>query len=111
MSREEWGVKRICQDPGCGARFYDLKRNPINCPICGKEFIVDNPGERPRADREAPKKEKDTKKDASESHSDEDDLLEDVEDSVELDDDMLDESDDDTVPLDDIANVASDDES
>ncbi len=110
MAREEWGVKRICQDPGCGARFYDLKRNPINCPVCGKEFFVETPAERPVSDFEAPKKEKDAKKDAPEAQSDEDGLLDDVEDGVELDDDMLDESDEDTVPLDDIANVASDDE-
>lgn len=29
------GTKRTCQSNECGARFYDLNRNPITCPICG----------------------------------------------------------------------------
>ncbi|MDP6573311.1 MAG: TIGR02300 family protein [Rhodospirillales bacterium] len=32
MAKPEWGTKRTCQN--CGARFYDLKRRPITCPIC-----------------------------------------------------------------------------
>ncbi|MCL4768715.1 MAG: TIGR02300 family protein [Hyphomicrobiaceae bacterium] len=28
------GTKRTCQNPECGARFYDLSRDPIVCPIC-----------------------------------------------------------------------------
>lgn len=28
------GTKRTCQNPECGARFYDLNRDPIVCPIC-----------------------------------------------------------------------------
>lgn len=32
MSKPEWGLKRICQS--CGAHFYDMKRNPIECPKC-----------------------------------------------------------------------------
>ncbi len=28
------GTKRTCQNPECGARFYDLNRDPITCPIC-----------------------------------------------------------------------------
>ena len=38
MAKEEWGSKRSCLNPACGARFYDLKRNPIVCPRCGTEF-------------------------------------------------------------------------
>ncbi len=30
------GTKRTCQ--GCGARFYDLNRDPIICPVCGAEY-------------------------------------------------------------------------
>jgi len=29
------GTKRTCQSSECGARFYDLDRTPIVCPICG----------------------------------------------------------------------------
>ena len=32
MAKPEWGTKRACRN--CGARFYDLKRHPITCPIC-----------------------------------------------------------------------------
>ena len=35
MAKPEWGSKRTCQ--GCGARFYDLNRNPVVCPKCGAE--------------------------------------------------------------------------
>ena len=38
MLKAEWGVKRTCL--GCGARFYDLKRDPIVCPKCDTEFVV-----------------------------------------------------------------------
>ncbi len=32
----EWGAKRTC--PACGARFYDMRRDPITCPKCGTAF-------------------------------------------------------------------------
>jgi uncharacterized protein (TIGR02300 family) len=37
VAKPEWGVKRTCLS--CGARFYDLQREPIVCPGCGA--IVD----------------------------------------------------------------------
>ena len=33
MAKAEWGTKRTCLS--CGARFYDLRREPIVCPACG----------------------------------------------------------------------------
>ncbi len=33
--KSERGTKRTCQSASCGARFYDLNRDPITCPICG----------------------------------------------------------------------------
>lgn len=30
------GLKRVCV--GCGIRFYDLNKRPINCPNCATEF-------------------------------------------------------------------------
>jgi uncharacterized protein (TIGR02300 family) len=36
VSKPEWGTKRNCQS--CGARFYDLRRSPIECPRCGTIF-------------------------------------------------------------------------
>jgi uncharacterized protein (TIGR02300 family) len=36
VAKPNWGVKRMCQS--CGARFYDLAKDPILCPKCGAEF-------------------------------------------------------------------------
>ena len=40
MSKPAWGTKRFC--PSCGARFYDLRRTPITCPVqaasCAEQF-------------------------------------------------------------------------
>ena len=32
MVKPEWGIKQLCQ--GCGASFYDMRRDPIICPKC-----------------------------------------------------------------------------
>jgi uncharacterized protein (TIGR02300 family) len=37
-TKAERGTKRTCQNPECGARFYDLNRNPIICPICQSPY-------------------------------------------------------------------------
>lgn len=34
------GTKRTCQNEACGARFYDLNRDPIVCPICGTPYVL-----------------------------------------------------------------------
>ena len=36
VAKPEWGSKRIC--PSCGARYYDLLREPIICPKCATPF-------------------------------------------------------------------------
>ncbi|UEM19695.1 TIGR02300 family protein [Skermanella mucosa] len=36
MAKPEWGTKRIC--PNCGARYYDLRKDPPVCPSCGTTF-------------------------------------------------------------------------
>ncbi len=36
MAKPNWGLKRTCA--ACGARFYDLEKDPILCPKCGVEF-------------------------------------------------------------------------
>ncbi len=33
MGKAEWGAKHLCK--ACGAKFYDLTRDPIACPKCG----------------------------------------------------------------------------
>ena len=40
MAKTAWGMKRACQ--GCGARFYDLQRNPIVCPKCATVYDPDS---------------------------------------------------------------------
>jgi uncharacterized protein (TIGR02300 family) len=35
------GTKRICS--GCAAKFYDLGKNPIVCPICETVFVIPKP--------------------------------------------------------------------
>jgi uncharacterized protein (TIGR02300 family) len=52
--KAEWGTKRTCQD--CGARFYDLRRDPIICPKC-ETVHEPEPAPKPRA-RRAPAAEK-----------------------------------------------------
>src|SRR5271155_1304500 len=36
VAKPEWGNKRIC--PSCGARYYDLLREPVICPKCSTPF-------------------------------------------------------------------------
>ena len=36
MSKPELGTKRQCQN--CGAKFFDLNKDPIVCPKCGTVF-------------------------------------------------------------------------
>jgi uncharacterized protein (TIGR02300 family) len=36
VAKPELGIKRNCT--GCGARFYDLARDPIICPKCETKF-------------------------------------------------------------------------
>jgi uncharacterized protein (TIGR02300 family) len=45
------GTKRLC--PSCGARFYDLSRAPIICPVCQAVYQVPPPPTR-RSERVAP---------------------------------------------------------
>ena len=62
LHRPELGTKRTCQH--CGARFYDLGRDPIVCPKCEHEHTAEmfNRMKRARpaaeaAARNAPKRE------------------------------------------------------
>ncbi len=38
MAKPELGTKRQCTS--CGAKFYDLNKDPIVCPKCGTVFEV-----------------------------------------------------------------------
>lgn len=37
-TKQARGMKRTCQSSECGARFYDLNRDPIVCPVCGSVY-------------------------------------------------------------------------
>lgn len=39
MAIPDLGNKRTC--PSCGARFYDLRKNPAVCPKCGAKVKAD----------------------------------------------------------------------
>ena len=45
MAKPELGTKRVCVS--CGAKFYDLQKNPAICPKCSTE----QPAEVPRPKR------------------------------------------------------------
>ena len=51
MSKPARGTKRVC--PSCGARFYDLSRTPITCPVCQAVYQVSAPTTR-RGERAQP---------------------------------------------------------
>ena len=38
MAKPELGTKRLCRS--CGAKFYDLSKDPIVCPKCGTIFEI-----------------------------------------------------------------------
>jgi uncharacterized protein (TIGR02300 family) len=50
VAKPELGTKRLCGS--CGAKFYDLSKDPIICPKCGTTFVVVAPVSR-RADAAA----------------------------------------------------------
>ena len=38
MAKPELGTKRLCAS--CGAKFYDLSKDPIHCPKCDTVYVV-----------------------------------------------------------------------
>ncbi len=82
MAKPELGLKRICVS--CGAKFYDLTRQPAVCPKCGTE----QPAEQPRLRRAAAAVDEKLKKRAgAAAEVDTDDVeLEDVEADAALED-------------------------
>ena len=47
MAKPELGTKRLCGS--CGAKFYDLSKDPIVCPKCDTVFEIVVPVARGRA--------------------------------------------------------------
>ena len=80
MAKPEWGTKRECQ--GCGAHFYDLKRDPIVCPKCDERFVIEVVKTKPAEKKVEPKKEAPPVAAVVEKESDDD-----VEDELAAEDD------------------------
>ncbi len=40
MTNSKLGTKRTC--PTCEGKFYDLNKSPIICPLCNKEFRLED---------------------------------------------------------------------
>ncbi len=53
VAKSEWGKKLQCHN--CGARFYDLGRDPATCPICNTVY---EPDRHPKSRRVAVVKER-----------------------------------------------------
>jgi uncharacterized protein (TIGR02300 family) len=51
VAKPELGTKRLCA--GCGAKFYDLNKDPIACPKCGTVYEVAVVAPRGRPDTRA----------------------------------------------------------
>jgi len=123
VSKADWGVKRLCQS--CGAKFYDMNKDPIACPSCGTTFDPESQrskrsrpsakAAKPAATKTAVLKEKDPVADDADSDGADlvadDDLDSDTDAGADPDDDILapadDLDDDDEIPG---VPVAKDDE-
>jgi uncharacterized protein (TIGR02300 family) len=51
VAKPELGIKRLCAS--CGAKFYDLNKDPITCPKCGTVYQVMATTTRARAESRA----------------------------------------------------------
>ncbi|WP_424814243.1 TIGR02300 family protein [Roseococcus sp. YIM B11640] len=92
MAKPELGLKRTCV--ACGAKFYDMMKQPAICPKCGTEQPAEQP--RPRRSANVVPDDKLKKRAAGPAEADTDDIeLEDVEgDAVPDDADELEDEDD-----------------
>lgn len=92
MAKPEWGTKRLCTS--CGARFYDLQRQPIECPKCNT-VIDPEQVTRLKRSRSAPAddaaKAKPAKVKAVPVDADSDDDLAVVDDDLDIEDDDADD--------------------
>jgi uncharacterized protein (TIGR02300 family) len=122
VAKIELGTKRQCQN--CGAKFFDLNKDPILCPKCGTVFQ----GVALRAQRAAPKDEEEEEEAVSpagielvpleEADAGEDKVAAVADDDIEVEDDGVvedtfleeeEEDDDDVAALID-GDIANDEE-
>lgn len=106
MAKPDWGTKRSCGS--CGARYYDLRRQPIVCPKCGAVHEEDAPVRARRARAAAPEKKPKAVPVVEDTPE-----MEDVEDVVEadLDEATLEDGDDETGDMmEDASDLGEDDD-
>ena len=116
MAKESWGAKRTCAK--CDARFYDLNKDPLLCPICGNSFSLESIME---VFKKAPK---DTivKKEANATEPSDnqaiapediilsDDLDEGSGANVDIEDNLLEEEEEEDTPMDVIPDVGKEED-
>jgi len=84
--KPDWGKKLTC--PSCGAKFYDLNKDPATCPKCETKVEVQPILKPRRQPAEAPKPKKVVAPTKDVEDDEDDPLLDDDEDDdLELDDD------------------------
>lgn len=105
-NKADRGTKRTCQE--CEARFYDLNKDPITCPMCGVIFKVAGDEPEPKepvketadsAPVEAAAAEKAPFDDAQDDGSETPDAVEDELSEIETDDVEISTDDDDNTFL------------
>ncbi len=104
MAKPEWGFKRMCLS--CGAKFYDMQKDPIVCPACETTFDPEAATKlkrgRQQVTEDKAKKETDTAA-SKDDDEDDDDLDDDLDADIDDDDDgVLEDTsdlDDDDVPV------------
>jgi len=99
VAKPDWGKKLTC--PSCGARFYNLNKEPATCPKCEATVEIQPVLKPRRTPAEAPKPKKVVKK-VSDDDDDVDALLDDDDDD---DDDLIEDTSDLDDDDDDVAEV------
>ena len=87
LAKREWGNKHTCM--GCGAKFYDLHRRPIECPKCGTVVEV----ETARPNRRRPPAQPEPPPPQAPPANDDDVVAGTVNEATDDDDDMIDDID------------------
>ena len=89
MPEADWGLKHTCQE--CSAKYYDMGRSPITCPLCGA-LLVEKPvlarsGPVPSNEKPPiPKEKEDNLEEETLDHEEGEEILPDDEVLPELDD-------------------------
>lgn len=102
MAKPEWGLKRTCTS--CGAKFYDLRRDPIICPKC--DAVVDPAATSKSQRSKAPAVKEAPPKPEKKAVAEDDDLV--VVDDDSLDDVDVEVEDDDNAAIEDASELGED---